>query len=305
MRKPHAPWWKGKRPARGVVRRGVRVVRALLADRVGRRLRDLRVRPDARPAPGDVRADQALGAGRHAAEPPTRPPVVTGDPAPPAAPPVTPVVVPGDPVRDPGPTAARERRSATPRRPRARARRGHPRAPRRRRRRRPRRRRPIRREGRPPRRPRPRNPTPTPTPTATPDGDADADTDADRGADSQPDAWHDRGHGWLGGLAGGAAAGAGARCSSRSRSARCWIAEFFQSWGWLAGPGAWAACALFTGAVLKLPLLAVLAGAALAGMPSLIGVLLDISTGWVRRSRWRCSPSGADGSRAPRAAAVA
>ena len=23
--------------------------------------------------------------------------------------------------------------------------------------------------------------------------------------------------------------------------------EFFRSWGWLAGPGAWAACALFTG----------------------------------------------------------
>jgi hypothetical protein len=51
--------------------------------------------------------------------------------------------------------------------------------------------------------------------------------------------------------------------------------EFFRSWGWLAGPGAWAACALFTGAVLKLPLLPVLAGAALAGIPSLIGVLLD------------------------------
>ena len=51
--------------------------------------------------------------------------------------------------------------------------------------------------------------------------------------------------------------------------------EFFVSWGWLAGPGAWAACALFTGAVLKLPLGPVLAGAAVAGIPSLIGVLLD------------------------------
>ena len=51
--------------------------------------------------------------------------------------------------------------------------------------------------------------------------------------------------------------------------------DFFVSWGWLAGPGAWAACALFTGAVLKLPLLPVLAGAALAGLPSLLGVLLD------------------------------
>ena len=52
--------------------------------------------------------------------------------------------------------------------------------------------------------------------------------------------------------------------------------EFFESWGWLAGPGAWAVCALFTGAVLRLPLLAVLAGAALAGIPSLVSVLIGI-----------------------------
>ncbi|HEX6022246.1 MAG TPA: hypothetical protein VFZ00_09625 [Solirubrobacter sp.] len=52
--------------------------------------------------------------------------------------------------------------------------------------------------------------------------------------------------------------------------------EFFESWGWLAGPGAWAGCALFTGAVLKLPLGPVLAGAALAGIPSLIGVLAGV-----------------------------
>jgi hypothetical protein len=52
--------------------------------------------------------------------------------------------------------------------------------------------------------------------------------------------------------------------------------EFFRSWGWLAGPGAWAACALFTGAVLKLPLGAVLLGAALAGLPSLAGVIAGV-----------------------------
>ena len=52
--------------------------------------------------------------------------------------------------------------------------------------------------------------------------------------------------------------------------------EFFRSWGWLAGPGAWAACALFTGTVLKLPPLAVLAGAALAGLPSLAGVIAGV-----------------------------
>jgi hypothetical protein len=52
--------------------------------------------------------------------------------------------------------------------------------------------------------------------------------------------------------------------------------EFFESWGWVAGPGAWAACALFTGTVLKLPLGPVLAGAAVAGVPSLIGVLAGV-----------------------------
>jgi hypothetical protein len=52
--------------------------------------------------------------------------------------------------------------------------------------------------------------------------------------------------------------------------------EFFRSWGWLAGPGAWAACALFTGTVLRLPAPAVLAGAALAGLPSLVGVIAGV-----------------------------
>lgn len=52
--------------------------------------------------------------------------------------------------------------------------------------------------------------------------------------------------------------------------------QFFRDWGWLAGPGAWAACALATGAVLRLPLAAVLAGAALAGVPSLLTVLIGV-----------------------------
>jgi hypothetical protein len=52
--------------------------------------------------------------------------------------------------------------------------------------------------------------------------------------------------------------------------------EFFVSWGWLAGPGAWAACALFTGTVLRLPLVQVLIGAALAGLPSLATVLIGV-----------------------------
>jgi hypothetical protein len=49
--------------------------------------------------------------------------------------------------------------------------------------------------------------------------------------------------------------------------------EFFEDWGWLAGPGAWAGCALVTGAVLRLPLGWTLLGAALAGLPSLASVL--------------------------------
>jgi hypothetical protein len=52
--------------------------------------------------------------------------------------------------------------------------------------------------------------------------------------------------------------------------------EFFESWGWLAGPGAWAACAVLTGTVLRLPVGPVLAGAALAGVPSLVTVLAGV-----------------------------
>jgi hypothetical protein len=50
--------------------------------------------------------------------------------------------------------------------------------------------------------------------------------------------------------------------------------SFFEDYGWAAGPGAWAACAALTAVVLRLPVLTVLAGAALAGLPSLATVLL-------------------------------
>ena len=50
--------------------------------------------------------------------------------------------------------------------------------------------------------------------------------------------------------------------------------SFFEDYGWAAGPGVWALCALLTAAVLRLPALPVLAGAALAGIPSLVTVLL-------------------------------
>ena len=85
MKAAHPRWWTGKRAAGGVVRRGVLLVRALHEDRVGRELRDLRVRPDAGAAPVDVLADQERRARPHAPEPPKSPPIVTGDPAPPAA----------------------------------------------------------------------------------------------------------------------------------------------------------------------------------------------------------------------------
>ncbi len=52
--------------------------------------------------------------------------------------------------------------------------------------------------------------------------------------------------------------------------------DFFVSWGWLAGPGAWIACGLLVGAVLRLPWPGVLAGTALSGMPSLIAVFSGV-----------------------------
>ena len=52
--------------------------------------------------------------------------------------------------------------------------------------------------------------------------------------------------------------------------------SFFEDWGWLAGPGAWGACALVAGAVLRLPFVLVLVGAALSGLPMLIGVAVGV-----------------------------
>lgn len=52
--------------------------------------------------------------------------------------------------------------------------------------------------------------------------------------------------------------------------------EFFEDWGWIAGPVAWMLCAAFTARVLRLPLGAALLGAALAGLPSLLAVVLGI-----------------------------
>lgn len=52
--------------------------------------------------------------------------------------------------------------------------------------------------------------------------------------------------------------------------------SFFEDWGWLSGPAAWMLCASFTARVLGLPLGPTLLGAVLAGLPSLLAVVLGV-----------------------------
>jgi hypothetical protein len=51
---------------------------------------------------------------------------------------------------------------------------------------------------------------------------------------------------------------------------------FFESWGWLAGPAAWFACAWLTARVVGLEPASTLLRAALAGVVSLLAVLLGL-----------------------------
>jgi hypothetical protein len=55
--------------------------------------------------------------------------------------------------------------------------------------------------------------------------------------------------------------------------------DFFADWGWIAGPASWMLCAAFTARVLYLPLAPTLIGAVLAGLPSLVAVLIGLH--WV------------------------
>lgn len=55
--------------------------------------------------------------------------------------------------------------------------------------------------------------------------------------------------------------------------------SFFEDWGWIAGPAAWMVCAAFTARILRLPPGATLLGAALAGLPSILAVVLGVH--WV------------------------
>src|SRR3954454_7516079 len=52
--------------------------------------------------------------------------------------------------------------------------------------------------------------------------------------------------------------------------------SFFEDWGWLAGPGAWLLCALVTARLVRRPLPRVLVGATLAGLPSLLAVIVGV-----------------------------
>jgi hypothetical protein len=52
--------------------------------------------------------------------------------------------------------------------------------------------------------------------------------------------------------------------------------DFFVDWGWIAGPASWLLCAAFTARVLYLPLVPTLIGAVLAGLPSLVAVLIGL-----------------------------
>jgi hypothetical protein len=52
--------------------------------------------------------------------------------------------------------------------------------------------------------------------------------------------------------------------------------SFFETWGWVSGPLAWLACAAFTAAILRLDLPRTVLGAALAGLPSVIFVVIGL-----------------------------
>ena len=52
--------------------------------------------------------------------------------------------------------------------------------------------------------------------------------------------------------------------------------SFFEDWGWLSGPLAWLLCAVFTARVVGLPPAPTLLGAVLAGLPSLLFVVLGL-----------------------------
>jgi hypothetical protein len=113
MERPHARWWRGKLPlaewfaeAYSWCARYARIVSI-------RRYAIYNYRPSASQHRQVCALIKQATRDRKPPVPPKSPPVVTGDPTPPAPPPVSPGVVPGDPSRDPGP-APPESPNATP-----------------------------------------------------------------------------------------------------------------------------------------------------------------------------------------------
>ena len=56
------------------------------------------------------------------------------------------------------------------------------------------------------------------------------------------------------------------------------LSIILDTWGWVTGPVAWMACAALTARVLDLPLASTLVGALLAGIPSVICVIVGAHT---------------------------
>jgi hypothetical protein len=52
--------------------------------------------------------------------------------------------------------------------------------------------------------------------------------------------------------------------------------SFFEDWGGLCGPAGWIVCAAVTATLLRLPLAPTLLGAVLAGLPSLLAVVVGL-----------------------------
>jgi hypothetical protein len=113
MRQPKAQWWKGKRPLAEWFAEGyswcARYARIVSI----RKYALYRYRPTAKQHRQVCALIKRAPRDRTPPRRPTAPPVVTGDPAPPAPPPVSTGVVPGDRSLDPGP-APPESPTATP-----------------------------------------------------------------------------------------------------------------------------------------------------------------------------------------------
>ena len=79
--------------------------------------------------------------------------------------------------------------------------------------------------------------------------------------------------------------------------------DFFESWGWLAGPAAWLICAAVTALIVRLPIPISVLGAVVAGIPSAAATLtgihwLGVAVGIALFALW-CGWLAARGDRRP------